>query len=137
MEAINRSAFVASPYPVILSIENHCSLQQQARMAHIFITTFGEKLVNKFLFDTDYSEEQMLPSPNQLKNRILIKNKKLVVDVPATISQPGSRSNLRHQTSQPGRTSSIISNASSGSVTEDFSDDEYDDDDDYDNIDGK
>jgi hypothetical protein len=36
VEAINRSAFVTSPYPVILSIENHCSLQQQARMAHIF-----------------------------------------------------------------------------------------------------
>lgn len=138
VEAINRSAFVASPYPVILSIENHCSLQQQARMAHIFMTTFGEKLVNKFMFDTDYSDEPMLPSPNQLKNRILIKNKKLVVEVPAPISsQPGNRSNLRHQMSQPGRTSSIISNVSSGSVTEDFSDDEYDDDDDYDNIDGK
>lgn len=100
------------------------------------MTTFGEKLVYKFLLDTDYSDEPMLPSPNQLKNRILIKNKKLV-DVPSTISQLGSRSNLRHQTSQPGRTSSIISNASSGSVTEDFSDDDYDDDDDYDNIDGK
>lgn len=137
VEAINRSAFVASPYPVILSIENHCSLQQQARMAHIFMTTFGEKLINKFLFDTDYTDEPMLPSPNQLKNRILIKNKKLIVDIPAPMSQPGNlRSNLRHQMSQPGRTSSIISNVSSGSVTEDFSDDEYDDDDDYDNIDG-
>lgn len=138
VDAINRSAFVASPYPVILSIENHCSLQQQARMAHIFMTTFGEKLINKFLFDTDYSDEPVLPSPNQLKNRILIKNKKLVVEVPAPMSsQVGNRGNLRHQMSQPGRTSSIISNVSSGSVTEDFSDDEYDDDDDYDNIDGK
>jgi hypothetical protein len=36
VEAINRSAFITSPYPVILSIDNHCSLQQQARMAHIF-----------------------------------------------------------------------------------------------------
>lgn len=43
---------------------------------------------------------------------------------------------LRHQASQPGRTSSIISNVSGGSVPEEFSDDEYDDDDDYDNIDG-
>lgn len=102
------------------------------------MTTFGEKLVNKFIFDSDYSDEPMLPSPNQLKNRILIKNKKLIVEVPAPMSsQPGNRSNLRHQMSQPARTSSIISNVSSGSVTEDFSDDEYDDDDDYDNIDGK
>lgn len=36
VDAINRYAFVASPYPVILSIENHCSLAQQARMAEIF-----------------------------------------------------------------------------------------------------
>lgn len=138
VDAINRSAFVVSPYPVILSIENHCSLQQQDRMAHIFKTTFGDKLVNKFLFDSDYTDDPVLPSPNQLKNRILIKNKKVVVEVPAPISsQSANRSNLRHQMSQPGRTSSIISNVSAGSVTEDFSDDEYDDDDDYDNIDGK
>lgn len=43
---------------------------------------------------------------------------------------------LKHQLSQPGRTSSIISNVSGGSATEEFSDDEYDDDDEYDNIDG-
>ena len=42
VEAINRSAFVTSPYPVILSIENHCSIQQQVRMAQIF-------QVNEFL----------------------------------------------------------------------------------------
>lgn len=36
VEAIDRSAFVSSPYPVILSIENHCSLSQQTRMAQIF-----------------------------------------------------------------------------------------------------
>ena len=44
VEAINRSAFVTSPYPVILSIENHCSLQQQARMAHIF-QVFGKNII--------------------------------------------------------------------------------------------
>jgi hypothetical protein len=36
VEAIDRSAFISSPYPVILSIENHCSQSQQARMAQIF-----------------------------------------------------------------------------------------------------
>ncbi|XP_055677363.1 1-phosphatidylinositol 4,5-bisphosphate phosphodiesterase epsilon-1-like isoform X3 [Lutzomyia longipalpis] len=144
VEAINKSAFVASPYPVILSIENHCSIQQQARMAHIFQNVFGEKLVGKFLFDVDYSEDPVLPSPSQLKHRILIKNKKLIVDIPSTISNPAlrsfaSRSNtgLKHQASQSGRTSSIISNVSGGSVNEEFSDDEYEDDDDFDNIDEK
>lgn len=82
VEAINKSAFVASPYPIVLSIENHCSLQQQSRMAQMFQSTFGEKLVTKFLFESDYNEESMLPSPAQLKHRILIKNKKLVMDIP-------------------------------------------------------
>lgn len=115
-------------------------MPQQARMAHIFMTTFGDKLVKNFLFDSDYTEP-VLPSPNQLKNKILIKNKKMVVDIPAPISSSQStmRANLKHQVSisQPGRTSSIISNVSGGSVAEDFSDEEYDDDDDYDNLDGE
>lgn len=82
VDAINKSAFAVSPYPVVLSIENHCSIQQQARMAQIFQTTFGDKLVTKFLFDSDFNDEPMLPSPAQLKHRILIKNKKLLMDIP-------------------------------------------------------
>ncbi|XP_045460596.1 1-phosphatidylinositol 4,5-bisphosphate phosphodiesterase epsilon-1-like isoform X2 [Harmonia axyridis] len=142
VESIDRNAFVMSKYPVILSIENHCSIQQQTRMAHIFQRIFGEKLVTNFLFDSDYSDEPSLPSPEQLKNRILIKNKKLTMEVSAPMSfsaasstpmRPGS--GMRH--SVPGRTSSIISNTSSSSFNDDFSDDEYDDDDDEDNVDDK
>lgn len=36
VEAVSRSAFVNSDMPVILSIENHCSLPQQRKMAEIF-----------------------------------------------------------------------------------------------------
>jgi len=39
VEVINESAFVSSPYPVILSIENRCSLSQQVKMAQIFIVS--------------------------------------------------------------------------------------------------
>lgn len=98
---------------------------------------FGDKLVSKFLFDVDYSDEPLLPSPSQLKNKILIKNKKLVADFPSVISNPRATPGLKHQASQSGRTSSIISNVSGGSVNEEFSDDEYEDDDDFDNLDGK
>ncbi|XP_031359310.1 1-phosphatidylinositol 4,5-bisphosphate phosphodiesterase epsilon-1-like [Photinus pyralis] len=143
VETIERNAFITSPYPVILSIENHCSLQQQNRMAHIFQRIFGDKLVSNFLFDTDYSDEPTLPSPEQLKYRILIKNKKLIMEVPlplpsysampTPITRPSS--GMRH--SVPGRTSSIISNTSSSSFNDDFSDDDYDDEDDEDNIDEK
>ena len=47
---------------------------------------FGEKLVTNFMFDQDYSDEPYLPSPLSLKHKILIKNKKLIVEIPATLS---------------------------------------------------
>ncbi|XP_047015538.1 1-phosphatidylinositol 4,5-bisphosphate phosphodiesterase epsilon-1 isoform X1 [Ictalurus punctatus] len=77
VEAINRSAFVNSEMPVILSIENHCSLPQQRKMADIFKVVFGDKLVTKFLFESDFSDDPLLPSPWQLRGKILLKNKKL------------------------------------------------------------
>lgn len=40
VEAINRAAFVNSDMPIILSIENHCSLPQQRKMAEIFKARF-------------------------------------------------------------------------------------------------
>ncbi|XP_012413090.1 1-phosphatidylinositol 4,5-bisphosphate phosphodiesterase epsilon-1 [Trichechus manatus latirostris] len=77
VEAINRSAFINSDLPIIISIENHCSLPQQRKMAEIFKTVFGEKLVAKFLFESDFSDEPMLPSADQLRRKVLLKNKKL------------------------------------------------------------
>nr|XP_015818640.2 1-phosphatidylinositol 4,5-bisphosphate phosphodiesterase epsilon-1 isoform X3 [Nothobranchius furzeri] len=77
VEAINRSAFVSSDMPVILSIENHCSLLQQRKMAEIFKSVFGERLVTRFLFESDFSDDPHLPSPLQLRGKILLKNKKL------------------------------------------------------------
>ncbi|XP_050082243.1 1-phosphatidylinositol 4,5-bisphosphate phosphodiesterase epsilon-1-like [Anopheles aquasalis] len=137
VEAINKSAFIQSSYPVILSIENHCSVQQQQRMANIFQAIFGEKLVTNFMFDQDYSDEPYLPSPLSLKHKILIKNKKLIVEIPATLSTGLSRQNTFKQSNLSSRASSIISNTSGSSLNEEFSDDEYEDDDDFDNIDEK
>ncbi|XP_062070079.1 1-phosphatidylinositol 4,5-bisphosphate phosphodiesterase epsilon-1 isoform X1 [Lepus europaeus] len=77
VEAIDRNAFITSDLPIIISIENHCSLPQQRKMAEIFKTVFGEKLVAKFLFETDFSDDPMLPSPDQLRRKVLLKNKKL------------------------------------------------------------
>lgn len=40
-------------------------------------SVFGDRLVTKFLFESDFAEDPQLPSPAQLKYCILIKNKKL------------------------------------------------------------
>lgn len=42
-----------------------------------FQSVFGDRLVSRFLFETDYGDDPQLPSPNQLRYRVLIKNKKM------------------------------------------------------------
>uniref|UniRef100_A0A8C4HGP6 1-phosphatidylinositol 4,5-bisphosphate phosphodiesterase gamma n=1 Tax=Dicentrarchus labrax TaxID=13489 RepID=A0A8C4HGP6_DICLA len=76
VKAINDHAFVTSEYPVILSIEEHCPLEQQRQMARIFRDVFGDKLL------TDPVEQmaEQLPSPTQLKGKIILKHKKLTVE---------------------------------------------------------
>uniref|UniRef100_A0A674JCH7 Phosphoinositide phospholipase C n=1 Tax=Terrapene triunguis TaxID=2587831 RepID=A0A674JCH7_9SAUR len=70
---IKEHAFMTSEYPVILSIEDHCSIAQQRNMAQNFKKVFGDMLLTK---PVDISADG-LPSPNQLKRKILIKHKKL------------------------------------------------------------
>ena len=70
---ISEYAFVKSTLPVVLSIENHCSLAQQQKMAAIFRDLLGDKLVTTPVMENEVA----LPSPNMLRNRIIIKNKKI------------------------------------------------------------
>ncbi|XP_041112158.1 1-phosphatidylinositol 4,5-bisphosphate phosphodiesterase zeta-1-like [Polyodon spathula] len=71
---IEQHAFEVSSYPVILSLENHCTPLQQEMMAEYLKTILGEKLLDMTINDTFAKE---LPSPEELKNKILIKNKKI------------------------------------------------------------
>ncbi|KAL7879117.1 hypothetical protein AOLI_G00100910, partial [Acnodon oligacanthus] len=57
-------------YPIILSIENHCSIQQQKKIAQHLKEIFKEKLDVGELLTRD---SKQLPSPNSLKGKILIK----------------------------------------------------------------
>ncbi|KAJ2062198.1 1-phosphatidylinositol 4,5-bisphosphate phosphodiesterase delta-1, partial [Coemansia sp. S2] len=72
--AVSQYAFAVSPYPVILSFEMHCSLPQQARMATILKKHLGAMLV---VAPIGGEQEYELPSPNQLKYRVIVKNKVL------------------------------------------------------------
>lgn len=69
--AINRCAFDASPYPVILSLEVHCNPAQQLRMVEIMTEVFKERLVRNLL----PNHLNDLPSPEELKYKILVKVK--------------------------------------------------------------
>ncbi|CAF89597.1 unnamed protein product, partial [Tetraodon nigroviridis] len=77
IEAIAESAFKTSPYPVILSFENHVdSAKQQAKMAEYCRTIFGDALVIDPLEKYPLEPGQPLPSPQELLGKILVKNKK-------------------------------------------------------------
>lgn len=57
---IYRLVCQASPYPLILSLENHCTVEQQTVMTKHLCTILGEKLLSKPLNDKLLSS---LPSP--------------------------------------------------------------------------
>uniref|UniRef100_A0A8C9WJR8 1-phosphatidylinositol 4,5-bisphosphate phosphodiesterase n=1 Tax=Scleropages formosus TaxID=113540 RepID=A0A8C9WJR8_SCLFO len=77
IEAIAESAFKASPYPLILSFENHVdSAKQQAKMAEYCRTIFGDALLIDALEKYPLVPGQPLPSPQDLMGKILVKNKK-------------------------------------------------------------
>ncbi|XP_071882968.1 1-phosphatidylinositol 4,5-bisphosphate phosphodiesterase eta-2 isoform X3 [Anas platyrhynchos] len=79
IETINKYAFIKNEYPVILSIENHCSVIQQKKMAQYLTEILGDKLDLSSVHSDDSTR---LPSPESLKGKILVKGKKL----PANIS---------------------------------------------------
>lgn len=110
-----------------------------------FQSVFGDKLVTGFMFDSDY--EPQLPSPEQLKYKILIKNKKIML--------PDTETNRMRNANSSTKSSQIIghhpnvgahrsSSTSAGTTINDdiitvieeeedydnYGDDEYDDDDD-------
>ncbi|XP_068577941.1 1-phosphatidylinositol 4,5-bisphosphate phosphodiesterase beta-2 [Cebidichthys violaceus] len=77
IEAIAESAFKTSPYPVILSFENHVdSVKQQEKMANYCKTIFGDALLTDPLDKYPLKPGQQIPSPSELMGKILIKNKK-------------------------------------------------------------
>uniref|UniRef100_A0A673H4Y8 Phosphoinositide phospholipase C n=1 Tax=Sinocyclocheilus rhinocerous TaxID=307959 RepID=A0A673H4Y8_9TELE len=74
IKAIKEYAFKTTEYPVILSLENHCSVEQQKIMAQHLISILGSTLVTKPLGD---QMPTCLPSPEELKGRFIVKGKRL------------------------------------------------------------
>ncbi|XP_005991823.1 1-phosphatidylinositol 4,5-bisphosphate phosphodiesterase delta-4 [Latimeria chalumnae] len=74
ISAIDKYAFRVSEYPVILSIENHCSVEQQTVMAQHLKSILGDKLLKTTI---DGKIPVRLPSPEELKGKILLKGKKI------------------------------------------------------------
>ena len=77
IKTIKKHAFDSSEFPVILSIEDHCSPPQQRKMAELFKEVFGSLLLTVTIGDVNM---ESMPSPLALRRKILIKHKKLPED---------------------------------------------------------
>ncbi|KAK7498874.1 hypothetical protein BaRGS_00009966, partial [Batillaria attramentaria] len=73
LKVIKENAWLTSEYPIILSIENHLSLAQQRFLARLLKDVFREELLTE---PVDPNETKM-PSPEQLKRKVIIKDRKL------------------------------------------------------------
>ncbi|XP_030634165.1 1-phosphatidylinositol 4,5-bisphosphate phosphodiesterase eta-2 [Chanos chanos] len=80
VETINKYAFARNQYPVILSIENHCSVPQQKKMAQYLIEVLQDKVD---LSSINMNESKRLPSPEILRGKVLVKGKKLPANIDA------------------------------------------------------
>ena len=121
LKTIRDHAFVHSDFPVILSIENHCSLPQQRQMALAFREILGDRLLSQPVS----SDEQEMPSPSQMRRKFIIKHKKLSEQAefvggnaaigPPTICTSNSTSNISIiKEDQPTNIETIDSNHKSG-----------------------
>lgn len=71
LETVRDYGFVATPYPVILSLEVHCSVEGQQGMAALIKDILG----GAGLLAEQPDQTGVLPPPEKLKNKVLLKGK--------------------------------------------------------------
>ncbi|WVZ06492.1 hypothetical protein V8G54_019838 [Vigna mungo] len=70
LRSIKQYAFVASEYPVVITLEDHLTPDLQAKVAKMVTQTFGD-----ILFSPGSESLKEFPSPKSLKRRIIISTK--------------------------------------------------------------
>ncbi|PIA59418.1 hypothetical protein AQUCO_00400356v1 [Aquilegia coerulea] len=70
LKSIKEYAFVASPYPVVITLEDHLTPDLQAKVAEMVVETFGE-----MLYHPDSKVVKEFLSPEELKYRVLLSTK--------------------------------------------------------------
>jgi phosphatidylinositol phospholipase C delta len=70
IKALREYGFAASPYPLILSLEVHCSPPQQDRFSEYFTSILQDMLVTREEINR-YSNK--LPSPHEFRGRVFLK----------------------------------------------------------------
>lgn len=84
--AIRDSAFVVTDLPLIVSLEVHCSHEQQMAMVNIMNETWAGMLV-----EPPNGEAKFLPTPGELRNKILVKVKYAPPSSDPTVAEDENR----------------------------------------------
>lgn len=93
---ISKYAFEASEYPLIISLEVHCNAVQQRKMVEIMVKDFDGSLLRQIIKPNSYK----LPSPEELKRKILIKVKSgddSALALEAALSRPTYQTHRRER----------------------------------------
>lgn len=106
LKSIKEYAFVKSPYPVIITLEDHLTPDLQAKVAEMLTQTFGEML--------HYPQGDCLaefPSPESLKHQIIISTKppKEYLEESKQIKDKGSILNSGKESSEEDASGNEIS----------------------------
>jgi len=78
-DTVRKYAFIVTPFPLILSLEVHCKPEYQLKIVELLRSIFGETLVTEPLM----SNSSQLPSPMELKHKVLVKVKKSLKEIDA------------------------------------------------------
>ncbi|KAL5202943.1 hypothetical protein ABZP36_013895 [Zizania latifolia] len=70
LHAIREQAFFSSPYPVILTLEDHLTPHLQSKVAKMIKQTFGD-----MLYTCESENMSEFPSPDDLKGKIIVSTK--------------------------------------------------------------
>lgn len=70
LRSIKEHAFIASEYPVVITLEDHLTPDLQAKVAEMITQTFGD-----LLFSPGPEPVREFPSPESLKKRVIISTK--------------------------------------------------------------
>jgi phosphatidylinositol phospholipase C delta len=73
LEAIKEFGFAKTPYPVIVTFENHVNVEQRGVMGDLLEEIFGDGMLYRPPEGAGTKEEW--PSPNQLKGKVVIRDK--------------------------------------------------------------
>ena len=71
LETIKRHAFAKSEYPLMISLDVRCNHDNQIAAASLMKDIFGESLLTELM---NSREENELPSPEELKGKIVLKH---------------------------------------------------------------